>query len=159
MANRTKLTAERKAVFLEALRNNGGHVGNAAKKVRCSRVQLYAHKQTDKAFAEAWDAAIDASTAVLEDEAIRRATQGTKRPIYQGKELVGHVTEYSNTLLIFMLKARRPDVYRESFKHEHGGPGGGPIPTHTTHAVDLSKLSDDELAVLRGIAARQTGGE
>ena len=49
----------------------------------------------------------------LEEEAIRRAWHGTKKPGYQGKELVGYIQEYSDVLLIFALKAVRPDKYRE----------------------------------------------
>src|SRR6202046_5839068 len=46
-------------------------------------------------FAGAWDEAIECGTERLEDEAIRRAL------------------ESSDTMLIFMLKARKPAVYRE----------------------------------------------
>ena len=54
-------------------------------------------------------------TDALEDEALRRAFHGSERPVFQGKELVGYVRDYSDTLLIFMLKARRPEKYRERF--------------------------------------------
>ena len=37
----------------------------------------------------------------------------TERPVFQGKQLVGHIRDYSDTHLIFMLKARRPEKYRE----------------------------------------------
>lgn len=35
------------------------------------------------------------------------------------------VREYSDTLAIFLLKAHKPEKYRE--RHEHTGPNGGPI--------------------------------
>ena len=60
-----------------------------------------------------WDHLIEAGTEVLEDEALRRARDGTDKPIYQGGKKVGSVREYSDTLLIFLLKARNPAKYRE----------------------------------------------
>ena len=40
--------------------------------------------------------------------------RGTLSPVYYKGEVVGHVREFSDTLLMFSLKARRPEVYRES---------------------------------------------
>ena len=58
----------------------------------------------------------------LELEARRRAVEGTERPVfYQGGE-VGYVREYSDTLLIFLLKAHRPNKFRERVEHEHKVP-------------------------------------
>jgi hypothetical protein len=51
----------------------------------------------------------------LEDEAVRRGREGHLRPVFhQGKE-IGAIREYSDTLLIFMLKARRPAKFREQY--------------------------------------------
>lgn len=61
------------------------------------RRTYYDWRETDPVFAQAADTAIEAGTDVLEDEAKRRAVG-----------LSG-----SDTLLIFLLKARRPDKYRE----------------------------------------------
>jgi hypothetical protein len=44
---------------------------------------------------------------------IRRGVTGYDKPVYQQGRLVGTVREYSDTLLIFALKARAPDRYRE----------------------------------------------
>src|SRR5206468_803097 len=64
----------------------------------------------DEQFADAWEDALEAGTQVLEDEARRRAL------------------DRSDTLLIFLLKARRPHVYRDNvrvasvgvMRHEYG---------------------------------------
>ena len=45
------------------------------------------------------------------------------------------VREYSDTLLIFLLKSHRPGVYRETLRQEHSGPGGGPIPIVEMEAI------------------------
>jgi len=50
---------------------------------------------------------------LLEAEAIRRAFKGVRQPVYQGGLLAGHVTSYSDALLTLLLKAMRPEKYRE----------------------------------------------
>lgn len=57
----------------------------------------------------------------LEAEARRRAMDGVDEPVYHKGEVVGHVRKYSDTLLIFLLKAHRPHKYRDNYKIEHGG--------------------------------------
>lgn len=49
----------------------------------------------------------------LEREARRRGIEGVEKPVYQGKELVGTIREYSDTLLIFLMKGALPTKYRE----------------------------------------------
>lgn len=59
------------------------------------------------------EAAIEAGTDRLEDIARERAS----RPL-----------DGSDTLLIFLLKSRRPGKYRETTRHEISGPDGKEIP-------------------------------
>jgi len=70
-----------------------------------------AWRADDPSFAAEWDAALELGLDSLEDELMRRAKDGTLRPVFQGGELVGHIREYSDTLGIFMLKSRRRHVY------------------------------------------------
>lgn len=49
----------------------------------------------------------------MEAEAYRRGVKGVQRPVYQGGALAGYVTEYSDLLIQLLLKANRPDKYRE----------------------------------------------
>src|SRR5262245_20757525 len=49
----------------------------------------------------------------LEGEAVRRAFKGVKTPVYQGGLLAGYMTQYSDALLTLLLKAMRPEKYRE----------------------------------------------
>jgi hypothetical protein len=69
------------------------------------------------AFADAREIAVDR----LEDEARRRAYDGELEPVFQGGRLVGWKAVKDTTLLIFLLKALRPDKYRERFEHLHEG--------------------------------------
>ena len=67
--------------------------------------------------AEAREEACDA----LEAEARRRAVEGVRKPVYYRGEIVGTVKEYSDTLLIFLMKGAMPEKYRENVKIEHTG--------------------------------------
>ena len=53
------------------------------------------------------------ATETLEHEAWRRARDGVAEPVYQHGKLVGTVQRFSDSLLMFLLRARRPDVYKE----------------------------------------------
>lgn len=129
-----------------------GVVRDACKAAEVGRSTAYDRRAKDPEFRQAWDEIIDATTDTLEREAYRRATLGVEEPIYYKGQEVGKVRRYSDTLLIFLLKGRKPDVYRDRF--EHTGAGGGPI----GHRLDLSGLSDEELEVLRRIKAKGERG-
>lgn len=83
----------------------------------------YRRRETDKAFAAAWDAAIELAVDKAEAELYRRAVEGVEKPVTvaQQREII---TEYSNDLLTFMLRAHRKK-YRE--KQEITGKDGGPV--------------------------------
>lgn len=132
-----------KTAFLEQFKASG-NVSSAARAVGLHRDTHYEWLKTDPAYALAFKDAEEAAIDVLETEARRRALLGIDKPIYfQGKK-VDTIKEYSDTLLIFLLKGRRPEVYRERF--EHMGRNGGPI---ETQSVPLDGLTDDELAIVR----------
>jgi hypothetical protein len=56
-----------------------------------------------------------------EDEADRRAVDGTKRPVFYKGQIVGHVTEYSDQMLALTLKAGDPDKYADHRNVKHSG--------------------------------------
>lgn len=92
-----------------------------------SRTQAYRERQRNSSFAQAWDRADEDATEALEAEARRRAMS------------------VSDTLLIFLLKARRPALYRDNARLELTGAAGGPIQTQAV----LSGMDDHEKAALR----------
>jgi hypothetical protein len=70
----------------------------------------------------------------LEAEADRRATEGVKKPMFwQGKPVLGPngaqviIREYSDTLLMFRLKALDPAKYRDNVSAEITGKDGQPL--------------------------------
>jgi hypothetical protein len=106
------LPANWQEVFVDTLRDTG-QVTRACEVARVSRKTAYEYRKHDEAFATAWEDARRTSIQLLEDEAFRRAHDGTVKPIFQGGEEVGTVREYSDTLMIFLLKANDPEKYRE----------------------------------------------
>ena len=90
----------------------------------------------DAEFQKALGLAKEMACVVLEDEATRRAVEGVERPVgwYKGKP-GGVVREYSDTLLMFLLKVLLPDKYRERVDAR------GSIAT-----IDLNKLPDELIA-------------
>lgn len=110
---RTSRTPEKRAQLLEAITTHGGNVTAAAKECAIGRQTVFDWKAADPEFKRQLEAAIDRGVDMLEDEARRRAFAGWDEPVYQKGELVGHVRRYDTILLIFMLKAHRPEKYRE----------------------------------------------
>jgi len=109
-----KLTEARQARFLEALADTGS-VTAAVAEARTSRTRVYELRKTDTAFAAAWDEAQEIATDRLEREARRRTMEGVTKPLVRGGKLVRDddgkpimVQHYSDSVLLALLKARRP---------------------------------------------------
>lgn len=100
---------------------NSGNVSRACKKAKISRQTAYRTRQDDEAFNAAWAEALDIAVGLLEDEAWRRAQEGVLEPVFFKGERAGSVRRYSDTLLIFLLKAHKPTVYRENIDVTSGG--------------------------------------
>jgi len=109
-ASCTVRTSKKKAEFLDLLSENG-NVSSAALACHLPRRTLYACRAVDPDFAAAWDESLELGLDALEDEAIRRAAEGTEEPVFQGGLRCGSVRKYSDLLLIFLLKFRRPSRY------------------------------------------------
>jgi hypothetical protein len=111
ISGRTVRTPEKGDRLLAKLAQ-GYSVAAACRAEKIGRTADDGWRQADPAFAARADAAIEEGTDRLEDEARRRAT------LKDGA---------SDTLLIFLLKARRPETYRERHAIEHTGAGGGEL--------------------------------
>lgn len=120
-------TVRRKAGFLAAFAVSG-NVSAACVEAGVSRRVVYDWKGNDPSFLEAFEEAELASTEALEEEARRRAAIGTEEPVWHNGQQVGTVRKYSDTLLIFLLKARNPSKYRERWQLQHAGADGEKLP-------------------------------
>ena len=103
--------------FIEALRQTA-NVSGSALIVGRSRAAVYAARDSSETFRRQWDDAIEDATDALELEARRRAFSGVEEPVYYKGQVVGGVRKYSDVLLIFLLKAHRPEKYRENVRVE-----------------------------------------
>lgn len=113
----------KRAAFLAAYAECG-NITEAARRAGIDRTSHYRWIQ-EPDYADAFRAAEEQAVEMLEREARRRAIEGLRKkkfdrngnPIIDpetGEQYVEH--EYSDTLLIFLLKGARPEKYRD--RHE-----------------------------------------
>jgi hypothetical protein len=126
MRGRLQRTPKRRAAFLDALQATA-NVTASCRLAGLPRSCVYDWREADPEFAAEWAAAVELGCDALEDEAVRRGCEGYLKPVFhQGKE-VGAIREYSDLLLIFMLKARRPARFRDNYVPPQNGVDGGTI--------------------------------
>jgi len=94
-----------------------GNIGYSAAQVGVHRNTIYDWLEHDEQFALAFRQAEAAAVEVLEQEAWRRAVEGSpyERTSYWHGEPVGtdRKIEYSDALMTLLLRARAPEKYRE----------------------------------------------
>ena len=93
--------------FLGHLRETG-NVSAAARAAGTCRSRCYEWRRRDPAFVAAWADALEEAADRLEMEAFRRAVKGVGEDRFFQGSVVGEVTRYSDSLLMFLLRARRP---------------------------------------------------
>lgn len=106
--------------FLAAFRDTG-LVTEACEVAKVGRSTVYQERQRNEDFALAWADIELETTEAMEREAFRRGVEGVEKPMVSAGKLVTTVREYSDTLLIFMLKARKPEMYRDNVHVQHSG--------------------------------------
>ena len=111
-----------RGVFLAALRETG-NVSAAARRASTSRSVCYGRRRRDAGFAAAWEDALEEAADRLEMEAFRRAVDGVGEDRFFGGHVVGEVTRYSDALLMFLLRARRPQRFGPRPETGSGIPG------------------------------------
>lgn len=132
-----------RALFLEEL-SKRGIVSDACKVIGIARQTAYQWRDQDAEFAAAWADALDRAIDTAEAAAWQRAVDGIDKPLIGriGKDqdgVIEVIKEYSDTLLTLILKANRPDKYREKSREE-------PLPP-----VDWDRVSEaDQVAFVEG---------
>ncbi len=140
-----KLTPEKLTAFCAALAETG-IVAKACKAVGVSRQTAYEWRSEIPAFSEAWDKALNVGITALEDEAHRRAFEGVDEGVYHQGVLMDTQKKYSDTLAIFLLKAHKPEKYRENSRVELTGADGGPVQTQVVIATGVPTDDFGDLA-------------
>jgi len=110
----------KKEAFLEAY-TRIGTVSGGAKGAGVDRRTIYKWLEKDKEFGSRFEEAKETVTDDLEQEARRRAYEGIDKGVYWQGQLCDTIKEYSDTLLIFLLKGNRPEKYRERLQTELSG--------------------------------------
>ena len=128
------MTAELRARFFEHLAESC-NVTLSAQAIGMSRGHMHNLRRNDKAFAKDWDNAIEIATDALEHAARKRAMDGYQRPIYQRGELVGYEPCYSDQLMITLLKAHRPEKFRDK---------GFDLPPGSEIVISMKTGKDDD---------------
>jgi hypothetical protein len=113
-------TPKKRKAVLEALAT-GVSISAACKCAGIGRASAYEWRRDDAEFAAEWESAVDTGTDKLEDIAFERAQDS------------------SDTLLIFLLKARRPNKYHERMALAHMGKDGGPIETKELSDLECTR--------------------
>jgi len=133
-------TKARQTAFLAAFCETAS-ITRAAKAAKVHR-RLHYDWLLDPGYLLRFDRATDQATAILEDEAVRRANEGVPEFKYYkgqlcyrqkwnegtlrweryGKPLA--VVRYSDALMMFMLRGLKPEKYRERTTTELVGKGG-----------------------------------
>lgn len=122
----TEQTPQRmREAFLAELRKRG-NVSDAARVARVGRSTVYQWRGAEPDFAAAWDEAVEYAVDRMESEAYRRAVEGVDEPVFGrvGKDQdgeVGVIRKYSDSLMQTLLKAHRPEKYRERQEVQHSG--------------------------------------
>lgn len=135
----------RQRAFLAAFAKTGS-IGLAAKAAKVHRSTHYDWLKEDEDYGAQFESAQDEAVDALEVEARRRAMKGTRRKRFNPKTGEAFFEfEYSDTLLIFLLKANAPAKYRDRVSLDAN------VQTNSKIVVELPAkefLEDDQKPVI-----------
>ena len=115
-----KLPQHKKKAFLTAY----AQLGTITHAARATKIDRSCHYRwiKDPSYVEAFEVAEAQAIDTLEGEAWRRAVEGNKKPVFHQGMKVGEVTDYSDVLLIFLLKGRFPERYKDNYEFNLNAP-------------------------------------
>ncbi len=119
-------TEKRYSLFLAELAKTG-QVAASAKAAGVDRSNAYQRRLRNPTFAQRWDDAIESFADAVEAEAFRRAVTGITKGIWWQGARVGEEQQWSDSLLLAMLRAKRSREYGDKSKVEVTGAEGGPL--------------------------------
>ena len=140
--------------FLSAFRRTVS-VTSAAKEAGVSRSTHYNWIDTDPEYAEQVEAVNEELADALEQEAHRRAVEGVEEPVFCRGERVGSIRKYSDPLLILLLKAKRPEQFRDSVDVTNKLDDG----TTVIDPAVMKTLTDEDIRVARLLGRKLAGLE
>lgn len=108
---------QRQGIFLRALAQGETMARALAQAGIASRATINAWREKDADFAAAYVEAQENASDLLEAEARRRAVDGVEEPLHYQGQVFAHVRRYSDTLLLALLKATRPEKFKDRVEH------------------------------------------
>lgn len=103
--------SSKETAFLDLL-SEGVSVSEACDRAGIPRRSVYARRSSDPAFRQQWNEALEMAADILEAEADRRGRNGWIEDVYYQGQIVGKRRRYSDRMLIFRLKALKPEMYK-----------------------------------------------
>lgn len=84
-----------------------------------SYIELLRRRKVDPEFEKKFQAAYDEGLQSLEDECVRRAFEGVEKPVFFQGVQCGNVQEYSDGMMMFLLKGGRPEKFKDRTQNEN----------------------------------------
>lgn len=91
-----------------------GNVHDAARQADLTTKQIRKFRRNNPRAEAAFQEALDQGTDAIEAELHRRAVAGIMEPVFYKGRRVNTVRKKSDVLLMFLLKSRRPHLYRDN---------------------------------------------
>jgi hypothetical protein len=134
-------TIKKKAKWLEVHRQYG-IVTATCRKTKIGRSTVYEWLNDDPEFVKLKEDAENEAIELLEVEARRRAFKGTLKPVFYKGKRCGSIREYSDSLAMFIIKAKKPE-YRDRVTNEIVGADGKPIQNDININIKVVKQDGD----------------
>jgi hypothetical protein len=128
--------------FLAALAENANVKASAAAAGKAANA-AYGLRKREPAFAQAWEDAIEQALDLLEALIIARAGEGVEKDYFYQGETHGKFREYSDQLAMFLLRARRSEIYGKTTMNNDS-----PAPT-TARAMAVKEILMARIAKLK----------
>lgn len=145
-----RFTQERRDEYLAALEQDGEHTF-ARIAVGITSETIRQHRKKDEIFDQACEDAKQRYRKRFVDELVRRGVEGIEKPVFHEGVIVGHVTEYSDRLLLEHLK-----VVDHRYRNQLDVEVGAHI---TSTALNLETLQPESRALLEQILAIEAAAQ
>ncbi len=143
-------TKEQWDEFFYRVSASGGNVTRACELTKITRMAVWQREQSDPEFKKRLEHAKQLGADFLEEEATRRAFEGTEEPVgfYMGVSTTVK-RNYSDALIQFLLKGLKPEKYKERAQVD-----GTQTRFDFAEGADLSGLSNEELRQLGALLSK-----
>ncbi len=135
----------KKKTFLQAFAVQGT-VLHAAQTAQIDRRTVQRWLKEDPEFRAGFKDAREDATDMLEHAGVIRAVLGVSKTVYYKGRPIGTEREFSDTMTIVLLKAHRPEKFRE--RYELTGAGGGAIEVSNPVQRIMAKLVEMKTRML-----------